>query len=50
MTPPAEQWWSPFKVVNDVTVVHVDLAPDSPHERAAFAWLDRSEQDQWRRF
>ena len=50
MTPSGEQWWSPFRVVGDVTVVHVDLAPDSVREEAAFDWLDLNERDRWRQF
>ena len=50
MMPPRERWWSPFRVVDGVTVIHVDLAPDATREKAAFAWLDRNEQDRWCRF
>lgn len=50
MTPPGARWWHPFKVVGEVTVLHVDLAPTSAHEEAAFDWLDRNERNRWRQF
>ena len=50
MTPPGERWWHPFKVVGEVTVLHVDLAPASAREEAAFDWLDRNERERWRQF
>ena len=50
MTPPRERWWHPFTVVGEVTVLHVDLAPASAREEAAFDWLDRNERNRWRQF
>ncbi len=50
MTSRTHQWWNPFKVVDDVTVIHIDLALNTSREEAAFAWLDQSEQDRWHQF
>ena len=50
MTSSRECWWSRFSVTGDVTVIHVNLAPDLAHEEVAFAWLNRSERDRLRRF
>lgn len=43
-------WWSPLRVIDDVSVIHVDLAPDADCETKAVAWLDRTEQERLRRF
>jgi len=40
----ARQWWRPFKQLNDVTVMHIDLSPNGPNEREAQAWLDSGER------
>ena len=40
----------PFATVGNVTVVHVDLAPDAAREAAALPWLDRGEKLRWHRF
>lgn len=50
MTPPGQRWWHPFRVLDEVTIIHVDLAPAPAQEEAAFNWLDRNERDRWRRF
>lgn len=41
---------SPFAEAGNVTVVHVDLAPDEAREAAALKWLDRGETLRWHRF
>ena len=43
-------WWRPYRVVDGISVVHVDLRPDSGREATAVAWLDRAEHDRLRRF
>ena len=50
MTPSGEPWWHPFRVVGGVTVIHVDLSPNTDHEREALAWLDQNERNRWNRF
>ncbi len=46
----AERWWTPFKTINSVDVIHVDLLPSAKGETAAIAWLDAQEQARRRRF
>ena len=46
----AGEWWRPFTQVDDVAVVHVDLAPDPSRESEARARLDGDEQRRWQRF
>ena len=43
-------WWSRFGVVDGITVIHVDLAPDPRSEREAATWLHRPETERMRRF
>ncbi len=43
-------WWRPFTQFDGVEVVHVDLAPDAAHERAAWTRLDGDERRRARRF
>ena len=43
-------WWRPFKLVGEATVIHVDLTPDAAREAEVMGWLDESEQTRWRRF
>lgn len=43
-------WWRPFKLVGEATVIHVDLTPDAAREAKAMGWLDESEHSRWRRF
>ena len=43
-------WWRPFKLVGEATVIHVDLTPDAAREAEAMGWLDESEHSRWRRF
>ena len=50
MTPSGKRWWQTFRVLDEVTIIHVNLAPAPAQEEAAFDWLDRNERDRWRRF
>ena len=43
-------WWTPFKEIDGIEIVHVDLAIDEARESEALAWLDASEKDRWGRF
>lgn len=43
-------WYSPFKIVDTATVVHVDLRENTAHETVALAWLTKCERERWRRF
>lgn len=47
---PVGDWWRPFKLVGEATVIHVDLSPDAAREAEALGWLDASEKTRWRRF
>ena len=47
---PVGDWWRPFSLVGEATVVHVDLTPDAAREAAALAWLDEPERSRWQRF
>ena len=47
---PVGDWWRPFKLVGEATVIHVDLKPDVAREAAALDWLDEPERTRWRRF
>ena len=42
-------WWSPFRTIDGIDLVHVDLRPDPERERKAAAWLDRAEKERLRR-
>ena len=43
-------WWAPFKEIDGIEIVHVDLAMDAAREREALTWLDTAEKDRWGRF
>ena len=43
-------WWRPFRAIDDIDVIHVDLRPDPVREKAAAAWLDRAEAERLHRF
>ena len=49
-TTTARSWWRPLKVLDDVTVAYVNLAPNEVHESGAFEWLDEEERLRWQRF
>ena len=44
------RWWSPWREVEGVVVLHVDLRPDAEREAFAFGLLDDAEKARWRRF
>ena len=50
MTIATAPWWRPWRETDGVTVLHVDLAPDSERERRAFLLLDEEEKSRWCRF
>ena len=43
-------WYSPFKIVDTATVVHVDLRENAAHEAVALAWLNDCERERGRHF
>ena len=43
-------WWSPFRNIDGIDVIHVDLRPDPDREKDALAWLDRAETERLHRF
>ena len=43
-------WWRPFRALDGIDVIHVDLRPDPDREKEAVAWLDRAETERLRRF
>ncbi|MDE0242736.1 MAG: 4'-phosphopantetheinyl transferase superfamily protein [bacterium] len=45
----AERWWSPWRSVDDTTILHVDLAPSRQREEQAVALLDEAERARWKR-
>ena len=44
------RWWTPWREVDGVEVLHVDLSPDAEREAFAFGLLDDQEKARWRRF
>ena len=50
MVPIENSWWSPWREVDGVTVIHVNLAPSVEHEASAVSLLDDSEKARSRRF
>ena len=50
MTIATAPWWRPWLEADGVTILHVDLAPDSEREQRAFLLLDEEEKSRWRRF
>ena len=43
-------WYSPFKIVDTATVVHVDLRENPAYEAAAIGWLNDDERERRQRF
>ena len=43
-------WWSPFRELGNVKVLHVDLTPHATREAFAFSWLDDVERSRWQKF
>ena len=50
MTPMENPWWSPWREVDGVIVIHVDLAPNTGREARAVSLLDDSEKARSSRF
>ncbi len=50
MIPMENSWWSPWREVDGVAVIHVDLAPDAGREASAVSLLDDSEKARSSRF
>ena len=50
MSAPENEWWSPWREIEFVDVLHVDLSPDAEREAVAFDLLDDEEKARWRRF
>ena len=44
------RWWSPFRGIDGIDVIHVDLRPDLDREKEAAAWLDQAEKERLHRF
>lgn len=45
-----EGWWSPFRTIGSVSIVHVDLSPETAWEAEALEWLDARERARRLRF
>ena len=43
-------WWRPWREIEGVTILHVDLSPDTEREARALRLLDDEERARWRRF
>lgn len=43
-------WFSPFRQIGEIQVIHVDLTPHEDRERYALEWLDEEELARWRRY
>ena len=50
MIPAENVWWSPWREADGVTVIHVDLAPDTGREARAAELLDDDEKARSSRF
>ena len=46
----SERWWSPYREVGAIAVIHVDLTPHVAHEASASLWLDGNERARARKF
>ncbi len=44
------RWWRPWREIDDVSILHVDLAPDEESEERAFLMLDDEERARSGRF
>ena len=44
------RWWSHFRTIGSVSIVHVDLSPETEWEREALGWLDEQEKSRWQRY
>lgn len=43
-------WFSPFRQVGEIQVIHVDLTPHEAREQHALEWLDKEELARWQRY
>ena len=43
-------WWSPFRVVDDISVLYVDLSTHAAREAEAFEWLNDDERGRQGRY
>ena len=43
-------WWRPWREIEGVTILHVDLSPDTERQERALRLLDDEERARWRRF
>ena len=50
VAPLKSAWWTPFREVDEVVVLHADLRPNPAKESEAFAWLDEGERHRWGRY
>ena len=50
MRTPETKWWIPWREVDGVAILHVDLSPDAECEAFAFSLLDEEEKARCRRF
>ncbi len=46
----ADKWWMPFKEIEGVEVVHVDLSPNAAGEAEALRWLSDAEHTRRSKF
>lgn len=45
-----DSWFSTDRQVDDVTIVHVDLTSHAEREASAYLWLDKEEQQRWKKY
>ncbi len=43
-------WFSPFRQIGEIQVIHVDLTPHEAREQYALEWLDKEELARWQRY
>ena len=43
-------WWSSWREIDDVVILHVELTPDAGRETRALVLLDDEEKQRWQRF
>lgn len=43
-------WFNPYRALDGITVMHVDLGPDAAKEQKACSWLDAQEHARYARF
>ena len=45
-----ELWWRPFRTIDEIGVLHVDLTPDPDREESAVACLDQEDLSRFRKY